>query len=89
VSWWWSAVLVGKEFGVLPSVAARHLDSDPDQFDLFAIRMLRFSEAYAIYRRADAKEIESYKKAGGKAMALVEEFDFARAAAELGMGPEA
>jgi hypothetical protein len=73
----WLVAKVAKEFGVLPSQAARAMDADPEGIDLIGLGLLRYAEAHAAYRRADKTELKAWQ--GSKVMAMVEENDFADA----------
>jgi hypothetical protein len=46
---------------VLPIVAARDLDNDPERLSLVALDLLRYEEAFQVYKRADAKETEKWQ----------------------------
>jgi hypothetical protein len=72
---------VAKEFGVLPSQAARAMDADPEGIDLIALGLIRYAEAHAAYRRANKEELKAWQ--GSKVMAIVEENDFAVAREQL------
>jgi hypothetical protein len=61
---------IAKEFGVLPSQVDRAVNQDPDQTDMKCLFLVRYHEAYAAYKRADAKELKKWK--GKEVMAQVE-----------------
>lgn len=72
----WVATRVAKEFGVLPSVAARDLDEDPERLSLIAVSLLAYSQAKSAYDAAegDDKKLEAWK--GSETMAKVRENTF-------------
>jgi hypothetical protein len=57
------ATRIAKEFGVLPSVAARDLDNDPERLSMIAVSLLAYSQAKAAYDAADGddKKLEAWK----------------------------
>lgn len=59
----WLAARIAKEFGVLPSVAARDLDDDPERLSLTAMSLLAYSQAKSAYDAADgdSKKLEPWK----------------------------
>ena len=59
----WIATRVAKEFGVLPSVAARDLDEDPERLSMIAVSLLAYSQAKSAWDAADGdpKNLEAWK----------------------------
>jgi len=60
--------VVAKEFGVLPTQAARDLDRDPDRLSFECIGLLRYAEAKHEYDRAsiegrDAEYMTKFRRA--------------------------
>jgi hypothetical protein len=67
VSWLWTVAIISREFGVLPSVAARDLDSDPRRLSIACIYLLQYAEAKGAFDAAkDDKALEPWK--GNKMM---------------------
>lgn len=48
----WALATVAREFHVLPSIAARHLDRDPERVDLVCAEMLQYAQAKLAYESA-------------------------------------
>jgi hypothetical protein len=59
----WLATRVAKEFGVLPSVAARDLDDDPERLSIIAMTLLAYHQAKSAYDAVDGddKKLEPWK----------------------------
>lgn len=54
--------LVAESWGVLPSVAARDLDADPEQLSLVCIPLLEYARAYrALQNGRDDKALDPWK----------------------------
>lgn len=47
----WAVATVAREFGVLPSEAARAMDADPERLDLVCAELVQYAEAKAAYER--------------------------------------
>ncbi len=67
---------MAKEFGLSPYAVANEIDDDPEQLALVCIRLLRYSEAHAAYRHANADELKGWQ--GSPMMAQVQTNDFAQ-----------
>lgn len=78
----WIIANVAETFHVLPSVAARDLDDDPERLSLLCISLLRYAEAHGAEERSKSKEDLAPWK-GSKIMELVLENKFALHKARL------
>jgi len=52
----WLVTQVAEQFHVLPSVAARDLDDDPERLSLVAVSLLRYAHAKAEFDVADSDD---------------------------------
>ncbi len=75
---------VAETFHVLPSVAARDLDEDPEQLSIVCLSLLNYGAAHEAYRSAKRARIDEWRKtsAGARLMDLVTEIDLAIIGAE-------
>ena len=73
----WIATRIGKEFNVLPSVAAKDLDEDPERLSMTAVSLLAYSQAKSAYDAAegDSKKLEAWRDS--ETMAEVRDNTFA------------
>ena len=74
---------VAQTYGVLPRVAERDLESDPEQLSLLCIPVMRYAEAFHAYRSANKARIAQW--GSDPLMAEVTEREFVRAGGELGV----
>lgn len=51
----WLVAVVAERFHVLPSVAARDLDEDPEHLSLLCMQLLRYAEAKNAFEAAEDK----------------------------------
>jgi hypothetical protein len=71
----WTVAVIAKEFGVLPSVVARDLDSDAELMALVCLDFLRYSEAKSVFDNAESDEaLKPWR--GSEMMAMVKEHTF-------------
>lgn len=68
---------VAKEFGVLPSQAARAMDADSENLDILCVELLRYAEAKTVFDSNNKKAIEAWK--GSEMMEEVTRNSFAAA----------
>jgi hypothetical protein len=73
----WIATRVAKEFNVLPSVAARDLDEDPERLSMIAVSLLAYSQAKNAYDAANGNEkmLEAWKNSEAMATVRSNTFD--------------
>ncbi len=74
----WQIAQVAKEYHVLPAVAARDLDEDPEQLSLVCLSLLNYGVGYNVYRAANKRQIEGFRKSpqGDRLMTLVQDIAF-------------
>jgi hypothetical protein len=76
----WIATRVAKEFNVLPSVAARDLDEDPERLSMTAVSLLAYSQAKAAWDAAegDSSKLDAWKDSDLMAQVQKNAFDMTK-----------
>lgn len=91
VSHCWTVAAIAEAFHVLPSVAARDLETDPLQLSIACLKLLRYRDCKADYdrRRRQKKDagtaVQEWRSNWGELAAKVEAYEFKAAEEAMAM----
>jgi len=75
---------VAQEYGITPRQAAEEIEADAEGLAVEILPLRRYAEAFAAWKRGNADELKAWRD--NPMMRRIEEYEFAKAHRDAGLG---